>query len=184
MAKIDILAPFILSFEGGYANDKDDKGGATKHGVTLATWRVNGYDKNGDGRIDEKDVMQITEADAIRIMKKNFWDVWQADLIHCQSLANILVDWVWASGKYGITIPQEMLGVKPDGKVGPKTLEALNKQDSWQFFQKLKVRRKKYLQDIVKARPKNYKYLKGWQRRLDGIRYGSLVYNSGKEVRF
>lgn len=184
MAKIDILAPFILSFEGGYANDKDDKGGATKHGVTLATWRANGYDKNGDGRIDEKDVMQITEADAIRIMKKNFWDVWQADLIRCQSLANILVDWVWASGKYGITIPQEMLGVKQDGKVGPKTLEALNKQDAWKFFQKLKVRRKKYLQDFVKARPKNYKYLKGWQRRLDGIRYGSLVYNSGKEVRF
>jgi len=37
-------------------------------------------------------------------MKKNFWDKWKADLIKDQSIANILVDWVWGSGKYGITI--------------------------------------------------------------------------------
>lgn len=49
MAKIDILAPFILSFEGGYVNDPHDKGGATNKGVTIAVWRKYGYDKNGDG---------------------------------------------------------------------------------------------------------------------------------------
>ena len=46
--------------------------------------------------------------------------------IRSQSLTNLLVDWVWCSGKYGITIPQQLLGVKPDSVVGRVTLEALN----------------------------------------------------------
>ena len=35
MANINVLAPFILSWEGGYVNHPSDKGGATKYGVTL-----------------------------------------------------------------------------------------------------------------------------------------------------
>lgn len=39
MADSSKLVPFILSKEGGYVNDKDDSGGATNFGITLATWR-------------------------------------------------------------------------------------------------------------------------------------------------
>ena len=47
MAKKEILKPFILSWEGGFANVKGDKGGATNKGVTLATFRnVLGRNKN------------------------------------------------------------------------------------------------------------------------------------------
>lgn len=38
MADIKVLVPFILSWEGGFVNDPDDKGGATNKGVTIATW--------------------------------------------------------------------------------------------------------------------------------------------------
>ena len=64
MAKMQILAPWILEQEGGYVNDPDDRGGATNKGVTIATWRANGYDKNGDGRIDENDIKLISVEDA------------------------------------------------------------------------------------------------------------------------
>ena len=37
MAKIDSIAKFILSFEGGFVNDPVDRGGATNKGVTIAT---------------------------------------------------------------------------------------------------------------------------------------------------
>ncbi len=53
MAKIDYLAPFILSFEGGFVNNPNDKGGATNKGVTIATWKKVGYDKDGDGEVDQ-----------------------------------------------------------------------------------------------------------------------------------
>jgi lysozyme family protein len=56
MAKIEFLAPKIARWEGGFVNDKFDKGGATNMGITLATWKQVGYDKDGDGDIDEQDI--------------------------------------------------------------------------------------------------------------------------------
>lgn len=183
MAKLDIIAPYILAWEGGFVNDPDDHGGATNKGVTLAVWRKQGYDKNGDGVIDVADLKQITAKDATDILRKCYWNRWQADRIKSQSIANILVDWVWGSGQWGITIPQKMLGVTPDGVVGDKTIAALNEQDPIAFFNALKTRRREFLQGICRTRPANYKFLRGWLNRLDGIRYGSLTYGR-KEVRF
>mgnify|MGYP002949897228 CR=1 FL=1 len=40
MARIEILSPFILSWEGGFTNHPADKGGATNKGVTIATWKA------------------------------------------------------------------------------------------------------------------------------------------------
>jgi lysozyme family protein len=182
MAKIEPLGKFILSWEGGFVNDPADRGGATNKGVTLRTWQAQGWDKNHDGKIDVTDLKLISDADAIAIMKRDYWDRWRADQISSQAIANILVDWVWASGVWGIKIPQDMLGCRADGIVGQKTLAALDRQDPVQFFARLKERREQYLYDICKSRPANKKFLKGWLRRLNSINYYSMVCNNGKTV--
>jgi lysozyme family protein len=92
MAKLENLWPFILSWEGGFADVPGDRGGATKYGVTIATWKAQGYDKDGDGDIDVQDLKLITKEDAMRICRLNFWNKWKADEIKDQSIANILVD--------------------------------------------------------------------------------------------
>lgn len=185
MTDVMILAPFILSFEGGFVNDPADRGGATNKGVTIATWRKVGYDKDGDGDIDVADLKLITDREAVdAVLRPHYWDRWKADQIESQSLANILVDWVWGSGAHGIKMPQRMLGVKPDGIVGPKTLAALNEADHKELFLAIKAERKEFFERIVTAKPSQKKFLKGWLRRLDGIQWGKLVLNNGKIVKF
>lgn len=185
MADVMTLAPFILSFEGGFVNDKDDLGGATNKGVTIATWKKVGYDKDGDGDIDVADLKLISDEDAVNaVLRPHYWNRWKADEIESQSLANILVDWVWGSGAHGIKIPQRMLGVEMDGVVGPKTLAALNATDHKEFFRELKRERAKFFERICEARPTNKKFQKGWMRRLGCIGWGALRLNNGKVIRF
>ena len=172
MANVNKLAPFILKWEGGFVNDPLDLGGATNKGVTLSTWKQVGYDKTGDGIIDVQDLKLLTDKEVIeKVLKPHYWDRWKGDKINSQSVANILVDWVWASGAYGVRIPQRMLGVKVDGIVGTKTLEALNSRNPKEFFQELKQERHDYITRIVRNRPQNKRFEGGWRNRLNDIIY-------------
>ena len=173
MAEIKNLAPWILKWEGNFVNDPLDKGGATNKGVTIAVWKAQGYDKDGDGDIDVADLKLITAEDATMIMKKNYWDRWKADQIKNQAIANTLVDWVWGSGAWGIKIPQRILGVKDDGVVGNKTIEALNKQDINKFLEKLYLARFNFLDGIVASNPSQKRFIKGWKNRMNDL----ILYN-------
>lgn len=172
MADVNKLAPFILKWEGGFVNDPADLGGATNKGVTIGTWKQVGYDKDGDADIDVEDLKLITVNDmADRVLKPHYWDRWKADQIKSQSIANILVDWVWASGIHGIKIPQQILGVSVDGNVGPKTIAALNARDPKALFAQIKQARINFIEDICRKRPANKKFRKGWINRLNAIQY-------------
>lgn len=172
MADVNKLAPWILKWEGGFVNDPDDSGGATNKGVTIGTWKQVGYDKDGDGCIDVKDLKLLTNDDVInRVLKPHYWDRWCADKITSQSVANICVDWVWASGKPGITRVQKILGVKQDGIVGPKTLAALNSRSPLPLFGAIKQDRIKFIDEICAKNPKNLKFKKGWLNRLNDLKY-------------
>ena len=169
------LKQFILSWEGGFVNDPRDSGGATNKGVTLATFRqVFGKSKTIN------DLKKITDDQWMAIFKKYYWDKWKADDIKSKQIAYLLVDWVWCSGKYGITKVQQYLKVDPDGLVGPKTIAALNALDPVKAFKDIWNCRYNYLVSISKG--KNQVFLKGWLRRLNGIQYKFLKLNNGKII--
>lgn len=191
MANVERIVPFIIQSESGitpagltgeklfeksrrtgYANDPDDSGGATMVGVTLATY-TEYCRKKGYPRPSAVDLYNIPYARWLDILKTMYWDKWRADEIRSQSVSEILVDWVWMSGKHGIIIPQRLLGVTADGVVGPKTIAAVNAQPSATLFDRLKSERTAFIDRICASRPANNKYKKGWLNRLDSIKFQS-----------
>lgn len=166
MANVEKLAPLILKWEGGFVNDPDDLGGATNKGVTLSTYmqycRKKGYPVPTAERLKNLSDREWTE-----ILKTMYWDRWKADQIESQSVADILVDWVWASGNYGIKIPQKLLGVTVDGIVGPKTIDAVNLRNPRELFDMIKIARFDYIEDICRKRPANNKFKRGWLNRIN-----------------
>lgn len=195
MARIEEIVPFILYFEAGlsrqhltlpkeamfaqakktgWANDPDDMGGATMCGITFDTYKR--YCQQEGKACSLSGLKNISYSEWLEVLKNFYWDRWQADRINNQSIANILIDWVWASGVHGIKIPQRMLGVTVDGIVGEKTLTALNGVDSEQFFRQLHKARVNFVEDIVRRRPRQKKFLRGWLRRINCIEYSGLKY--------
>ena len=165
MADYKKLIPTVLKYEGGYAGNIDGKI-CTMKGVTLDIYR-----KYFGRQKTCKDLKGISNAEWEYIFKEGFWDRWKADDINNQSIANLLVDWCWTSGIYGIKYPQRILGVKDDGIVGDKTIAAINNYpNKKELFDKLWNRRKKHFEDIAKTHNRA-KFLNGWLRRLSAFKW-------------
>lgn len=187
MADSRQLAMFVLSWESDkYTNKRTDRGGPTKYGITLATWKKVGYDKNGDKVINAEDVKLLTKEDYERVFKRNYWDACWGDHIKDQSVANLLVDFAYNSGvSRAIRHVQSCVGTRQDGIMGPATLSAINNfsKGQWVLFDKLKVDRIAYLNDVVKKDPSQAVNLPGWLRRNKHIEYRRLIANNGKEIK-
>lgn len=190
MAKVELLLPKILKWEGGFVNDPADSGGATNKGVTLSTYTT--YRKaHGMKPPTVTDLKKITDAEVMAILKEFYWDKMRADEIRNQSIANLCVNNLWGSGTGYIKTIQTVLGVKADGTVGPVTLAAINgNPDQRGLFQKLWLRRKKFFEDIVASSVASYerkkgrkateqellkntkkRFLKGWLNRLNDFQF-------------
>jgi len=166
MADYKSLVPFIKVHEGGFVDDPLDKGGATNMGVTIGTFR-----QFFGQHSTVNDLKAITDEQWNYIFKVGYWDRWRADEILNQSVANILVDWVWSSGVHGIRIPQRLLGVTDDGIVGSVTLGALNNAVPLEMFYEIRGARKLFIYDIIKATPTNERFRRGWLNRLNDLQF-------------
>lgn len=68
----------LLGVEGGYSNDKVDRGGKTRYGITEAVARANGY---------MGDMKALPIEWAQRIYKSQYWDVLKLDQIALMSFS-------------------------------------------------------------------------------------------------
>lgn len=193
MHSVDQLAQEIVAREGGYVNDPDDPGGATKYGVTIHTMRALGVDLTGDGRVGIEDVKQLTRAQAVQIFIKHYFDRPRIAEMP-QALQASLFDMYVNAGGNAVKILQRLLrdmgySVSVDGVIGPQTLAAA--QDAAQpdpvvLRDAYGVARRNYYFRLADRRPASRKYARtraggkgGWIRRAE--EFLSLRYHLSQE---
>lgn len=128
MIEVREIAKQIVAREGGYVNDPDDPGGATKHGVTVHTMRRLGLDLNEDGKVDASDVRRISAAQAENIFIRHYYSDPGINLLPHPLRASVF-DMYVNSGTNAVKILQRLLremgqNVTVDGFIGPQTAAA------------------------------------------------------------
>ena len=170
MANFKHIIPFIKKAEGGYVNDPLDHGGETNKGITYTTWctvfGTNAHDK----------FITMADADWETVFKKLFWDQILGDLIKSQRIADIIVDWVWGSGKhYPEADVQDILihmfneHISEDGNFGPATIAAINEVDEQKLWDAIVAKRFWFLDQCVVSHPTNAKFINGWKNRMNNL---------------
>jgi len=128
MKNVQAIAEDIIRREGGYVNDPDDPGGATKFGVTLATLRRLRLDLNGDHKIDSSDVRAMTRGRAQDIFIRDYYRRPNIDQLPEVLQASVFDMYVNAGGN-AVKILQRLLrqmgqALTIDGLIGPRTIAA------------------------------------------------------------
>jgi lysozyme family protein len=157
-----------LSHEGGFVNDPKDSGGATNFGITQATltaWRKK--------PVTVADVKNMTRAEAVRIYKHEYWFKNSLDQVVSHVVAEEIFDSAVNTGRTAIRFVQDLCNEQGyklvrDGIMGAKTVNALNtliqKLGEVSVHDRLNALQEKFYYDLVKRRPKDQRFLKGWLR--------------------
>lgn len=181
MQSVTDIARSIVAREGGYVNDPDDPGGATNHGVTIHTMRRLGLDVTGDGAVDVRDVKSLTQAQAVDIFIKHYFDLPQISALP-QALHASVFDMYVNAGANAVKILQQLLrqmgfDVAVDGALGPQTLAAARTaygKAPGEMVDAYGIARRNYYFRLADRRPASRKYARsrsggkgGWIRRAE-----------------
>ena len=183
MQTIRQIAEEIVDREGGFVNDPDDPGGATKYGVTIHTMRRLGLDLTDDGVIDVSDVRALSRGQAVDIFVAHYFDKPQIHLLPTALQASVFDMYVNA-GAAAIRILQRLLrqmgyDVGIDGLIGPQTADAAQdaaKPDPMILRDAYGIARRNYYFRIADRRPASRKYARtqaggkgGWIKRAESF---------------
>jgi lysozyme family protein len=158
----------MIRNEGGYVSHKveGDRGGHTYAGIARnfhPQWP-------GWALIDRGDLenSQLTRM-VSEFYKEKFWDKLRGDDITQQRIAASLFDFAVNAGvPVASKLAQLVVDATPDGIIGPKTLDKLNKADEELFVSKYALAKVARYVEIVRRDRSQSKFLLGWLNRTLG----------------
>jgi len=164
---IEHFLDHTLTLEGGYVNDPDDAGGETNYGITRRVYEAYLAERGRELSADES-MRDISMDDVNDIYRNQYWDI-----LHCDSLPDgidlLLADFAVNSGAMrAATTLQRIVGVEPDGHIGPITLDAVAEKTNEELLHELFICRRKHYFKISSIR-NNRKFLRGWYNRLNSV---------------
>jgi lysozyme family protein len=177
MASFEKAQALVSIAEGGYSKDENDSGNynnfdkntpfvGTNFGIsapTLTAWL---------GRTATKsDMLALTYDEALKIYKKNYWNVINGDNINSQSLANLLYD---SAVNQGIGKPkiivQNTLNIPVTLPFSKNVTDTINNyKNQEELFNKLKAER------IATYAGGDPRYYQAWIDRVKGILYDATI---------
>lgn len=143
MSCFDVAIQSVLQNEGGFVNDPQDSGGATKYGISLK-WlssltlepEIAHLDQNGNGVIDAEDIAALTRNHAVELYRHYFWEPHRYERIRNQQIATKVFDFSVNVGSHAshscLQWALRATGQKEiniDGILGEYTINAANDSD-------------------------------------------------------
>ncbi|SHG37457.1 holin-associated N-acetylmuramidase [Cognatishimia maritima] len=183
MPDVRQIAAEIVAREGGFVDDPDDPGGATKHGVTLATLRRLGLDLDKDGDVDEQDVRRVSRDLAIDLFVQHYFEAPGIARLP-QVLHASVFDMQVNAGSNAVKILQRLLNqmgqrVLVDGVIGPQTIAAADAAAAMapdHLADAYAIARRNYYFRLADARANLRKFVRtrrggkgGWITRAEGF---------------
>lgn len=171
MNTFESIIEHVINLEGGYVDNEYDSGGKTNFGITEQVARDNGYDG------DMKDMRKL---DAIDIYRKTYWDGINGDklLSVCPSVCEEVFDSSVNMGKKrAVEFLQRALNalnnkgdsyqdIKVDGKLGDKTLGALQQylefRSAQTLLKALNCLQGAFYIELAERREKDETFIYGW----------------------
>ena len=142
----------ILAWEGGYVNDPNDPGGATKYGISKRAH-------------PDVDISKLSKKQARKIYQRDYWEPCGCEELPA-GLDLLVFDCAVNQGPgFAVRTLQQSVGAAEDGIFGPRTREAAESKDSREAIRELVARR-----GVRYGRLANFsRYGLGWMRRLADI---------------
>lgn len=155
----------ILTYEGGWADNPADPGGATMKGVTLAVY------SHWLGRPASKDELRaITDAELQAIYRAGYWNAIRGDALPA-GIDLIVFDTAVNSGPgRAAKLLQGAAGVTADGAIGPATLAAVRTVDPAVIINAFSAAHEAFYRSL----PTFPTFGKGWLNRLHAVQQRAL----------
>ena len=157
----ELIGP-LLDREGGYVDHKNDRGGATNHGITqrvLTEWQsahANPY----------KDVRALTRDDAAEIYRFLYWRPARCDDMP-EAVREIHFDTAVNSGvRRANKLLQAAAGVDDDGVIGEQTMAAVQAMDGRLLKARYLAARYAFYGDIINRDRSQLVFMAGWMNRM------------------
>ncbi len=169
--KFEAALSTSLGFEGGIDLHRVGNSGDSNSGITQQTY--DSYVKQR--KITPKDVKVLSDQE-----KKDFYYNEYYDRLNLKALpdktAVMLFDYaINTPSGTAVKALQRTIGAKPDGSIGPKTIEALNayieKNGEQPLLQSIIDDRQKHNSNLIKENPQKYKkFENGWGNRIKSLK--------------
>lgn len=162
-------------FEGYYSNLKTDAGGETYLGISRKYWPECRIWPMVDMEKEERKTRNLPQGYKLKNKRADgivqafyldkFWNRYNLPDIHSQKTASFIFCQVVNQASPFVVMLQHRLGVTADGKIGPKTVEAINSLNDQKSLTLSYDAAKERYGRLGEDNP-NYK---GWINRIDGL---------------